>query len=330
MRAAVYRGPGILQIEEVPVPEVARGEMLVRVDACGVCGTDIKKIKRGLLPGPRIFGHEIAGTVARVGAGVARFREGNRVALHHHIPCRACFFCRAGAYAQCRAYQRNGTTAGFEPAGGGFAEYVKAMDWIVDHGAIPIPADVPAAVAAFVEPVNTCLKAVRRARVARGETVLVVGQGAIGLLLTQLCRWAGADVLASDTLPDRLAASRRLGAAAALPASAEVAREARALTGGRGADCAFLAALGQAPFDQAVDATRPGGRIMVFAATSPGETASLDLGALCAAEKELLTSYSASVEVQDLAAQLVFSREIRVEELVTHRFPLEEATRAVE
>ena len=330
MRAAVYRGPGILQIEEVPVPEVARGEMLVRVDACGVCGTDIKKIKRGLLPGPRIFGHEIAGTVARVGAGVARFREGNRVALHHHIPCRACFFCRTGAYAQCRAYQRNGTTAGFEPAGGGFAEYVKAMDWIVDQGAIPIPADVPAAVAAFVEPVNTCLKAVRRARVARGETVLVVGQGAIGLLLTQLCRWAGADVLASDTLPDRLDASRRLGAAAALPASAEVAREARALTGGRGADCAFLAALGQAPFDQAVDATRPGGRIMVFAATSPGETASLDLGALCAAEKELLTSYSASVEVQDLAAQLVFSREIRVEELVTHRFPLEEATRAVE
>ena len=330
MRAAVYRGPGILQVEDVPVPEVARGEMLVRVDACGVCGTDIKKIQRGLLSAPRIFGHEIAGTVARLGPGVTRFREGDRVALHHHVPCRDCFFCRAGAYAQCAAYKRNGTTAGFEPAGGGFAEYVKAMDWIVERGAIPIPAGVATEVAAFVEPVNTCLKAVRKARIRQGETVLVVGQGAIGLLLTQLCGWAGAEVLASDTLPDRLDASRRLGASNALPASADVAREVRALTGGRGADCVFLAALGQAPFTQAVDATRPGGRIMVFAATSPGEMASLDLGALCAAEKELLTSYSASVEVQDLAAQLVFSREIRVEELITHRFPLAEAARAVE
>ncbi len=330
MRAAVYRGPGILQIEEVPVPEVAHGEMLVRVDACGVCGTDIKKIQRGLLPGPRIFGHEIAGTVARVGPGVTRFREGDRVALHHHVPCRDCFFCRAGAYAQCAAYKRNGTTAGFEPAGGGFADYVKAMDWIVERGTIPIPAGVPPEAAAFVEPVNTCLKAVRKARIRQGETILVVGQGAIGLLLTQLCGWAGAEVLASDTLPDRLEASRRLGASSALPASVDVAREVRALTGGRGADCVFLAALGQSPFTQAVDATRPGGRIMVFAATSPGETASLDLGALCAAEKELLTSYSASVEVQDLAAQLVFGREIRVEELITHRFPLAEAARAVE
>jgi len=330
MRAAVYRGPGILRVEEVPVPEVGPGEMLVRVDACGVCPTDIKKIQKGLLPAPRIFGHEIAGTVARVGSGVGRFREGNRVALHHHVPCRDCFYCRAGVYAQCEAYKRNGTTAGYEPAGGGFAEYVRAMDWIVERGAIPVPAGVPPEVAAFVEPVNTCLKAVRKARVARGETVLVVGQGPIGLLLTQLCRWAGAEVLASDTLADRLEAGRRLGASAAFPASGDVAREVRGLTNGRGADCAFLAAVGQAPVQQAVDATRPGGRIMVFAATSPGETASLDLGALCAAEKELLTSYSASVEVQDLAAQLVFGREIRVEELVTHRFPLEEAPHAVE
>jgi L-iditol 2-dehydrogenase len=330
MRAAVYRGPGILRIEEVPVPEVARGEMLVRVDACGVCGTDIKKIQRGLLSAPRIFGHEIAGTVARVGTGVTRFREGDRVALYHHVPCRDCFFCRSGAYAQCAAYKRNGTTAGFEPAGGGFAEYVKAMDWIVERGAIAIPAGVAPEAAAFVEPVNTCLKAVRKARIRQGETVLVVGQGTIGLLLTQLCRWAGAEVVASDTLPDRLEASRRLGASSALPASADVTREVTTLTGGRGADCVFLAALGQAPFAQAVDATRPGGRIMVFAATSPGEMASLDLGALCAAEKELLTSYSASVEVQDLAAQLVFGREIQVEELITHRFPLAEAARAVE
>jgi L-iditol 2-dehydrogenase len=329
MLAAVYRGAGDLRVEEVPVPETGPAEMLVRVEACGVCGTDIKKIQKGLLPGPRIFGHEIAGRVAQA-PRPGRFREGDRVVLHHHLPCGDCFYCTRGLYAQCPGYKRNGTTAGFEPAGGGFAEYVKALDWIVARGAIPVPDGVLPEEAAFVEPVNTCLKAVRRAGVTRGQAVLVVGQGPIGLLLTQICRWAGADVIASDTLADRRDLAGRLGAGAVVDATGDVVREVRALTGGRGADCVFLAALGQAAVDQAIDSARPGGRIMVFAATSPGETARLDLGVLCATEKEIVTSYSSSVDVQDLAAQLVFSREVRVKELVSHRFPLGQAPQAVE
>ena len=330
MRAAVYRGANDLRIEQLPVPEVAAGEMLVRVDACGICGTDIKKIQRGLLPAPRVFGHEIVGTVVRLGGGVSRFREGQRVALHHHIPCGDCFFCRHRAHAQCETYKRNGTTAGFEPAGGGFAEYVRALDWIVARGTLPIPDGVAAEEAIFVEPVNTCLKAVRKAGIAKGQTVLVVGQGPIGLLLMQLARREGAEVLVSDTMPDRLEVARRLGADQVLDAAGDVAREVRAATGGRGADCTLLAAVGPSPFAQAVSATRPAGRIMVFAATSPGETVEVDLGALCAAEKEILTSYSASIEVQDLAARLVFGREIQVRDLVTHRFPLSETKEAVE
>lgn len=330
MKAAVYRGPGELRVEDVPVPEIGRGEMLVRVEASGVCLTDVKKILNGLVPGPRVFGHEIAGRVARVGAEVSRFREGDRVVLHHHIPCGACFYCEHGAYAQCATYKRNGTSAGFEPAGGGFAEYVKAFDWIVQRGAIAVPDGVSAEEAAFVEPVNTCLKAVRKADVGAGQTVLVVGQGPIGLLLTQLCRWAGAEVVASDIMPDRLEASRRLGAAVALDAGGDVPGEVRARTGGRGADRALLAALGRPAFQQALDATRPGGSVMVFAATSAGETAEIDLGSLCTAEKQILTSYSASIEVQELAARLVFERQVRVRELITHRLPLAEAPRAVE
>jgi L-iditol 2-dehydrogenase len=329
VKAAVYRGANDLRIEELPVPPIADGEMLVRVDACGVCGTDVKKIQRGLLPGPRVFGHEIAGTVVDLGRGVSRFREGQRVALHHHVPCGACFYCDHQAYAQCEGYKRNGTTAGFEPAGGGFAEYVRALDHIVARGVIPVPDGVLPEEAVFVEPVNTCLKAVRKAGVDKGETVLVVGQGPIGLLLMQLARWAGADVLVSDPMPDRLDVARRLGAALAIDAAGDVPGEVRAATGGRGADCAFVAALGPAAFAQAIDATRPAGRIMVFASTSPGETAEVDLGALCAAEKEIRTSYSASIDMQDLAARLVFGREIRVRELVTHRFPLSQAREAV-
>lgn len=330
MLALVYRGKGLLRVEDIPVPEIDAGELLVRVEACGVCGTDIKKIEKGLVTPPRVFGHETAGVVVRKGPGVTRFSEGQRVVLHHHIPCGECFYCAEKTYAQCETYKRNGTTAGFEPAGGGMAEYVRAMGWIVERGVIPVPDGVLAEEAAFVEPVNTCLKAVKKAGIDKQQTVLVVGQGPIGLLLTQLARWFGAVVIATDTLPDRLEASRKLGASVALDASADVTREVRALTGGRGADVALLAAVGQAPFDQAVAATRPGGRIMVFAATSAGETVTADLGGLCGAEKQLLTSYSASVDVQDLAAQLVFAREIRVRELITHRYPLEEAVGAVE
>jgi L-iditol 2-dehydrogenase len=330
MKAAVYRGPGAFEVEEIPVPEILAGEMLIRVEACGVCPTDIKKIQKGLLPGPRIFGHETGGVVARTSPGVTRFREGDRVALHHHIPCGTCFYCGLKAYAQCEVYKKNGTTAGFEPAGGGFAEYVRAMDWIVERGALPVPDGVAAEEAAFVEPVNTCLKCVQKAGVTKGQSVLVVGQGPIGLLLMQIARWAGASVFSSDTLPDRLEASRRLGAAAALDARGDVVSEIRGLTEGRGVDVALLAAVGAAPFQQAVDATRAAGTVMVFSATSPGETALVDLGRLTLAEKQILTSYSASVDVQDLAAQLVFGREVRVRELITHRFALDSARQAVE
>jgi L-iditol 2-dehydrogenase len=330
MKAVVYHGKGDLRVEDVPVPEPGPGEMLVRVDACGICPTDLKKIENGLLAGPRIFGHEIAGTVVGLGAGTRGFREGERVVVHHHVPCGACFYCERGLHAQCPGYKRNGTTAGFEPAGGGYAEYLLALDWIVARGTIPIPDGVLAEEAAFVEPVNTCLKAVRKAAVARGESVLVVGQGPIGLLLMQIVRAAGAEVIVSDGFEQRLAIARALGAPATLDAAVDVVREVLALTAGRGADCALLAAPGQAAFDQALGATRPGGRILSFAATSPGEAVEVDLGRLTSLEKQLLTAYSSSIDLQQEAAELVFSRTVRVAELVSHRLPVARGREAFE
>ena len=328
MKAVVCRGPGQLAVEEVPIPEPGPGEMLVRVDASGICPTDLKKIEKGLLPGPRVFGHEIAGTVAGLGAGTKGFREGQRVVVHHHVPCGECFYCKRGFHAQCAFYKRNGTTAGFEPSGGGYAEYVKASDWIVERGTIPIPDGVLPEEAAFVEPVNTCLKAVRKARVATGESVLVVGQGPIGLLLMQLARWAGGEVLASDPLPERRALASELGAAVVLDSAGDVPDEVRRLTEGRGADCTLVAATGRAAFAAALDATRPGGRILSFAATSRGETAEVDLGLLTTSEKDILTAYSSSIDVQQQAADLVFGRAVRVRELVSHRVPMRRALEA--
>jgi L-iditol 2-dehydrogenase len=328
LKAVVYRGAGQIAVEDVPVPEPGPGEMLVRVDACGICPTDLKKIEKGLLEGPRIFGHEIAGTVAGLGAGTKGVREGQRVVVHHHVPCGACFYCARGLHAQCALYKRNGTTAGFEPSGGGYAEYVKASDWIVQRGTIPVPDGVLPEEAVFVEPVNTCLKAVRKARVSKGESVLVVGQGPIGLLLMQIARWAGGEVVVSDPLAERRALAAALGAAASLDPARDVPVEVRELTEGRGADCAILAAPGRAAFAQALDATRPGGRILSFAATSRGEAAEVDLGVLTTSEKDILTAYSSSIDVQPQAADLVFERTVRVRELVSHRLPMGRAVEA--
>ena len=328
MKAVVYRGKGQIAVEGVPVPEPAAGQMLVRVDACGICPTDLKKIEQGLLPGPRVFGHEIAGTVAALGAGTKGFREGQRVVVHHHVPCGSCFYCARKLYAQCAFYKKNGTTAGFEPSGGGYAEYVLAFDWIVERGTIAIPDGVLPEEAAFVEPVNTCLKAVRKAGVSKGESVLVVGQGPIGLLLMQLARWAGGEVVASDPLAERRALALSLGAREALDPAGDVPAEVRAVTQGRGADCTLVAATGPSAFGQALDATRPGGRILSFAATSRGETAEVDLGLLTTTEKDILTAYSSSIDVQQLAADLVFDRSVRVRELVSHRLPMARAAEA--
>src|SRR5437867_7328341 len=211
MRAVVYRGANDLRVETLPVPRIGAGELLVRVAGCGVCPTDIKKIQYGTVPPPRVFGHETAGTVVLVGGRVRGFKVGDRVALHHHVPCLKCHFCRHRAFAQCAQYKRTGITAGFEPAGGGYAEYVRVMSFVLP-GVVKIPPRNSFEEGAMLEPVNTVLKAVRRLSLRRGDVVLVAGQGPIGLMFTRLLKLEGATVIASDLLDSRLKLARRFGA----------------------------------------------------------------------------------------------------------------------
>src|SRR6516165_2844406 len=204
MQAAVYRGVNDVHLETVPVPAVGPGEMLVRVHTCGVCGTDLKKISTGSHSAPRIFGHETSGIVAAVGKNVRPYRPGDRVMVFHHIPCRNCFYCRNKTFAQCATYKKVGCTAGFEPAGGGFAEYVRVMDWIVKKGTVRIAEGTSFEQASFVEPINTCMKGIETLRLKADETVLVIGQGPIGIMLSVLAKRTGANVITSDLYPERL------------------------------------------------------------------------------------------------------------------------------
>jgi L-iditol 2-dehydrogenase len=331
MRAGVYRGKDRVVVESVPIPQIREGEVLFRVAACGICGTDIKKIHHGFITPPQILGHELAGTVVKVGRGVKKFKPGDRVVSFHHIPCGACFYCERKLFSQCAGYKKVGLTAGFDPNGGGFAEYVRAMPWIVERGMIALPPEVSFEEATFVEPVNTCLKAVRKARVAKGETVLIIGQGPIGMLLMLLANYEGAEVFTSDPIPGRRAASVRFGAKKSFdPSAVSMLDEIRKLTAGRGADAVLVAVPNPSLVAEALALARPGGRVLLFAHNDPVMQLDFPAAAVGVEEKEILGSYSASLEDQEESASLVFERRLQVRELISHRFPLERIAEGLE
>ena len=332
MRAAVYRGINDVRVETVPVPDIGPGEVLMKIHTCGICGTDLKKIHSGSHDAPRVFGHEMSGTIVRVGEGVTNFAVGDRVMAYHHIPCGECYYCRKQTFAQCEVYKKVGCTAGFAPSGGGFAEYIRVMDWIVRRGLIKIPDEIPFEQAAFIEPVNTCYKAIRLLNLQPDETVLVVGQGSIGILLAALARQTGATVLTSDLYPERHAVAAKFGLHHPLDARGDVAAAAKAVTEGRGADVALLAVGGNGLIKTAMDSIRPGGRVVLFAQTQHGE-APFDPAAVCMDEKTLMGSYSASVAIQDEVTQMVFEgyrNGFDLTNLISHRFPLEDAVAAID
>ena len=333
-RAAVYRGVNDVQVEEVPVPVIGAGEVLLRIFTCGICGTDLKKIHSGSHSAPRVFGHEMAGTIFQVGEGVQGFAVGDRVMSFHHIPCGTCYYCRKQTFAQCETYKKVGATAGFgEPSGGGFAEYLRVMDWIVRRGLVHIPDDIPFEQAAWIEPVNTCYKAIGLLHLQPDETVLVIGQGPIGILLAALAKRTGATVLTSDLYAERHTIAATYGLDHPLDAKADVVAECKAVTDGRGADVALLAVGVNALITLAMNAIRPGGRVCLFAQTQHGE-APFDPAAVCMDEKTLMGSYSSSVAVQDEAIQLVFDGyrdgTFDLTRLISHRFSLEDAVAGIE
>ena len=332
MRAAVYRGINDIRVETVPVPEIGPGEVLIRVHCCGVCGTDLKKIHTGSHSAPRIFGHEIAGVIAATGDGVQGFNVDDRVMVFHHTPCGQCYYCRKKTPSQCNDYKRVGVTAGFEPSGGGFAEYVRVMPWIVNRGLIRIPDGVPFEQAAFVEPVNTVYKGVRNLALEPDETVLVIGQGPIGIMLAALAARTGAKVLTSDLYPARHEIAAAYGLNHPIDASKEdVVAIAHRESEGRGADAVIVAVGGNPLIRTAMDAARPGGRILLFAATQHSE-ATFDPAVVCMDEKTLMGSYSSSFALQPEVEDVVFGgyrTGFDLTRLISHRFSLEDAVEAI-
>jgi L-iditol 2-dehydrogenase len=332
MKAQVFRGVNQLNYEDVPTPTVASDEILVQVNVVGLCQSDIKKIKYPLLEPPRIFGHETAGTIAEVGDAVTGWKIGDRVVVMHHIPCMKCAHCENGSFSMCETYKNITTTAGFTPSGGGFAEFVKVPGHIVRNGGlIPIPADVTFEQASFVEPTNCCLKAVKKAQIREGQTVLVTGAGPIGLMFIMLVKHFGARAIATDLLPSRIEKALSVGADAAFDArDGELSGKIQAMTDGLGVDVTLLAVPSDRAFFQALDCTRKGGKILFFAEFPDELEIPLNPNVLYRKEIDLMGSYSSAFPLQELSADLVFNKKIDVDALISDRYPLSELSKAVD
>ena len=322
MRAAVFQGAGRITPGEWPQPEVGTGELLLRVRGCGLCGSDIAKIVAPETRGPAVLGHEVVGDVVRTGPGVAGFGVGDRVVAAHHVPCGTCHYCRRGSESMCRAFK----ASNLDP--GGFAEYVRVPPANVRHATFRVPDHLTDEEASFVEPLACCVRAVDRARVESGDTVVVVGLGSIGCLFVQLLSRAGAAVVGADPLSDRVALALTLGAPAAGAGDA-AASAARELSEGRGADHVIITGGGADVLPWAAGLVREGGTLHVFAG-GPGESLPLPLGTLYHRELTLTSTYSSSPATLAHAFWLLSAGKVEVDRLITHRLPLERLAEGVE
>ncbi len=332
MKAQVFRGVNQLQYEDVPQPEIKADEVLVQVQVVGLCQSDIKKIKYPLLEPPRIFGHETAGTIAAVGSDVQHWKTGDRVVVLHHIPCMHCAYCLNENFSMCDVYKNITTTAGFAPSGGGFAEFVKVPGHIVRNGGLMrIPDDITFEQASFVEPTNCCLKAVKKAQIAPGQTVLITGAGPIGLMFIMLVKYFGARAIATDLIGSRIEKAISVGADAAFDArDGDLAAKIQALTNGMGVDVSLIAVPSDKAFFQALDCTRKGGKILFFAEFPDEVEIPINPNILYRREIDLMGSYSSSYRVQGLAAEIVFDRRIDVDALISDRYALKDLAQAVD
>jgi len=319
MRVAVWYNNRDVRIEEMPVPEIGSGEVLVRVEACGICGSDVMEWYR-LDRAPLVLGHEIGGQIVTVGKGVERYKEGDRVSAAHHVPCNTCHYCLRGHHTICDTLHRTN----FDP--GGFVEYVRLQAINVDRGVFLLPDEISYEEATFIEPLACVLRGQRRANIQPGGGVVVIGSGIAGLLHVQLARAFGAGrVIATDISNYRLKAAQQLGADAVINAKEDLPTSLRKVNNGHLADLVIVCTGATAAMAQAIESVERGGTVLLFAPTAPGVTIPISLNDLFwRTDVTLTTSYAGSPADYQTALELIRAGTIPVRQMITHRLGLAE------
>jgi len=325
MLACLLKGPGKVVLEDVPTPIPALGDVLVRLRAGGICGTDLEKIHGGY--GPRVLlGHEVSGVVEQVGEEVKLLKPGDRVVAHHHVPCYNCYYCQHGDYTMCDSFK----ATNFDPCG--FAEFFRVPEFNVTRGAVtPLPDTVGFEEAALLEPTACCIRALDKSGAQSGNNVLIVGLGPTGLTHLQLLRNMGAGkIVGTDIQKARLNMAKKMGADLVLdPNEQDVPEEVKRVVSS-GVDLAIVSTGNPKAISQAFSSVRKGGRILLFGAPAQGAIYQLDVSSLFARQISITTSYSCLEPEIRRALDLVSRKAIDLGSLVTHRFPLKEAPEALE
>ena len=318
-------GGFVPEVRDLDVPKAGPGDLLVKMEACGLCGTDLEKIRGEYTASMPVVGHEAVGTVAEVGGGVRGLAVGDRVFPHHHVPDYDCYLCRAGNETMCEHYR----SSNLEP--GGFSEYFRVPGWNVSKGGVlKLPSGMPFEVASLIEPLACCVRSVGKCRIARRDSVLVVGAGPVGMLHALLLKGTPASLMISDVSESRLAFAEREKAGKTMDARTDVPGQVRSETSGRGADVAIVASGSTAAMLQGLRSVRKGGRVCLFGVPAKGSGLDYDISERYNAEREVLTSYGAAERDTQAALRVLSSRGAEFGKLVTHRFPLERFGEAVE
>ena len=325
MKAVILDGGGKVSYRDVPTPTLQRSDILVEMEVCGLCGSDLEKVHGRYSGVPPVIGHEAAGTVAKAN-NVKGIEEGDRIFPHHHVPCYKCYYCKNGSPTMCQDYRR----VHYNP--GGFAEYFRFLKWNIQHGGLlKLPKGVSFEEASFIEPTACCIRALNRYQAKGNDNVIVIGAGPIGLTLMQLLKIMGAKTYASDLSNVRLSAAKKFGASKTFnPSEVDVAKEIKELTEGRGADLAIIASSSSKAIVQGFNCLRRGGKIGLFGVPSKGSILDYDFSDLFIAEKSMISSNAATEEETKIALDYIYKKKIDVNSLITHKFRLEDFEKAVD
>ena len=325
MLACFLEAPKKVAVKDVPIPKLASGDILVRMEASGICGTDLEKIE-GQLGSGGILGHEVSGTIEKVADNVTEHKPGERVVAHHHVPCYECADCCNGNYTLCNKFKRTN----IDPCG--FAEYFRVPQYNVSRGAvIPLPPELSFEEGAMIEPASCCIRAIRRANVEQGDNILVVGLGPTGLTQIQLLRHATTGkIFASDIVEARLRLGKKLGADETIDALEEDVQARIGSITKDGVDLAIVSTGNEKALSQAFCSVRKGGRILLFGAPSHGASYQLNVSELFSRQITLLSSYSCVEAEMEEAIRLVSEKRLDLKSLITDRFKIRDAEKAME
>ena len=320
MRVAMYYNNSDVRLEEMPVPEIGPGELLLKVEASGLCGSDVMEWYR-IQRAPMVLGHEVSGEVVQVGAGVEQYKEGDRLVVTHHVPCNACHWCLSGRHTDCDTLH----TTSFDP--GGFAEYLRIPEINVNRGVFPIPDHVGYDEASITEPLACVYRGQRRANLQPGQNVLVLGSGLAGLIHINLARALGAGrIIATDMVDYRLDAARKLGADVTFSAMEDVPARLREANNGRLADLVIVCTGALPALQQALESVERGGTVLFFAPTAPGVSLPVPINdVFFRNDVTLTTTYAGAPADLATAMDMIASGRVQVGEMISHRLGLAEA-----